>query len=320
MPEPITPNLLPEPGYVGRFAPSPTGPLHFGSLVACVASYLDARAHQGRWLLRIEDVDTTRCKPLYADEIIATLAAFGFKWDGDIRVQSGQISRYEAALAPLDSRRLTFACACSRREVADSATAGIDGPVYPGTCRTKGLAADGNAIRLRVPATRICFTDRTQGQLCQDLAQDIGDFVLRRRDGLIAYQLAVVVDDAEQNVTHVVRGADLLDSTARQIYLQQALGLPTPSYLHIPVVTNADGQKLSKQTLAPAITQTEAAKTLLQALTFLGQTTTSHQQNSSPAEILHTAVFQWQPEAIPRLRAMVSATLGDSQTSAKLLT
>jgi glutamyl-Q tRNA(Asp) synthetase len=314
------PNHLPDLNYVGRFAPSPTGPLHFGSLVACVASYLDARAHGGRWLLRIEDVDTSRCKSSYADEIIATLTAFGFKWDGDIRVQSQQTDTYDAALAQLDSRHLTFGCSCSRKEVADSATAGVDGPVYPGTCRTKGLTANGNALRLRVPATRICFTDRTQGPLCQDLAHDIGDFVLRRRDGLIAYQLAVVVDDAEQNVTHVVRGADLLDSTARQIYLQQALGLPTPTYLHIPVVTNADGQKLSKQTLAPAISPAEAAKTLLQALAFLGQTTTVHQQNSSPVEILHTAVFQWHANEIPRQRAMISATFGDSQASTKLLT
>jgi len=318
--EATTPCSSPGPHYVGRFAPSPTGPLHFGSLVACVASYLDARAHGGRWLLRIEDVDTTRCKPLYADEIIATLAAFGFKWDGDIRVQSRQTDSYEAALAQLDSRHLTFACSCSRKEVADSAVAGVDGPVYPGTCRTKKLAANDNALRLRVPATRICFTDRTQGLLCQDLAHDIGDFVLRRRDGLIAYQLAVVVDDAAQHVTHVVRGADLLDSTARQIYLQQALRLPTPTYLHIPVVINSDGQKLSKQTLAPAITATEAGTALLQALACLGQPIEIHPKNSTSVEMLAAATQHWCAESIPRQRTIASATFGDSQASADLLT
>ena len=185
-----------------------------------------------------------------------------------------------------------------------AAIAGVDGPVYPGTCRTKELPATDNAIRLRVPVSRICFTDRVQGALCQDLAKDVGDFVLRRRDGLIAYQLAVIVDDAEQSVTHVVRGADLLDSTARQIYLQQALGLPTPSYLHIPVVTNPDGQKLSKQTLAPAITPKDAGTALLRALAFLGQPTAIHAETASPADILIGAVTSWQPEAIPGLRSM----------------
>ena len=258
-------------GYIGRFAPSPTGPLHFGSLVACLASYLDARAQRGQWLLRIEDVDSTRCKPEHADNIIATLAAFGFRWDGDVRVQSRQTARYDAALSQLAESGSVFACACSRKEIADSAVAGIDGPVYPGTCRHGHIPEAGNAVRLRVTADRLCFTDRVQGEICQQLAHEVGDFVLKRRDGLFAYQLAVVVDDADQGVTHVVRGADLLDSTARQIYLQHALALPTPAYLHIPVVTNTDGQKLSKQTLAAAIAPAEASRQLCRALTFLGQ-------------------------------------------------
>lgn len=311
----------PDAAYVGRFAPSPTGPLHFGSLVACLASYLDARAHRGTWLLRIEDVDTTRCKPVYADDIVATLAAFGFRWDGEIRVQSRQTAMYEAALQKLIETDSVFACRCSRKEVADFAVAGVDGPVYPGTCRDQRVSFTGNAVRLRVPATRVCFLDRVQGELCQQLAQEVGDFVLKRRDGLIAYQLAVVVDDADQDVTHVVRGADLLDSTARQIFLQRALSLPTPAYLHIPVVTNPEGQKLSKQTLAAEISSAEAGNHLCRALAFLGQPVSPHLMTASPAEILADAIANWQPAALPRQRSGVEpATFGDSQATGKLIT
>lgn len=215
--------------YVGRFAPSPTGPLHFGSLVAAAASYLDARAQGGTWQVRIEDVDTTRCNPQFAHEILATLSAFGFVWDGEVLVQSQRSLRYQAALNQLAARNLTYACACSRKEIADSALSGIDGPVYPGTCRDKSLPRGRHAVRVRTTQAEIRFADRVQGECCQVLERDIGDFVLMRRDGLFAYQLAVVIDDADQGVTHVVRGADLLDSTARQIYLQRLLGLRTPA-------------------------------------------------------------------------------------------
>ena len=287
--------------YVGRFAPSPTGPLHFGSLVAAVASYLDARAKGGTWRVRIEDVDTTRCNTQFAGEILATLSAFGFVWDGEVLYQSQRSRRYQTALDQLADSQLTYACACSRKEIADSALAGIDGPVYPGTCRSKGLAAIGHAVRVRTTPAEICFADRVQGKRCQRLAEDIGDFVLKRRDGLFAYQLAVVVDDADQGVNQVVRGADLLDSTARQIHLQQLLGLPTPKYLHFPVVTNSAGQKLSKQTLAPAIRATEACNLLRDALGHLGQTLPGA-SCATPPELLAAATQYWDAAAIPKKR------------------
>jgi len=285
--------------YVGRYAPSPTGPLHFGSLVAAVASYLDARSQNGDWLLRMEDIDSTRCRSQFADEIPRTLAAFGFHWDGDILVQSRRLDRYQLVLDQLKADGLTYACSCSRKEIADSSTQGIDGPVYGGICRDKGLSPIGNAIRVRTTPEEICFDDRVQGRQCQRLENDIGDFVLKRRDGLFAYQLAVVVDDADQQVTHIVRGADLLDSTARQIYLQQRLGFPTPSYLHIPVVTNAEGQKLSKQTLAPAMSATDACKLLRDALLHLGQSLPGP-QSDRPATLLEAAIPTWRIGDIPR--------------------
>jgi glutamyl-Q tRNA(Asp) synthetase len=289
-------NALP---YVGRFAPSPTGALHFGSLVAALASFLDARAAQGRWLVRMEDIDTPRCRPEHARTILETLVAFGFVWDGEVTVQSRRGARYATALAQLEDRHLTYACRCTRREIADSALAGIEGPVYPGTCRDKAEKIEGNAIRVRTDALPIRFTDRCQGAQCQALERDIGDFILRRRDGLFSYQLAVVVDDAEQGVTDVVRGADLIDSTARQIHLQRLLNLPTPRYLHIPVLTNAAGQKLSKQTLAPAIAATDATATLNLALQTLGQPAVAA---TSPQGLLATAIANWSPLAIPHLR------------------
>ena len=287
--------------YIGRFAPSPTGPLHFGSLVAAVASYLDARAHGGRWLLRMEDVDTTRCRPGFAGDILATLSAFGFSWDGEVLLQSERVARYTAAVDQLTDQGLTYACECSRKEIADSALSGIDGPVYPGTCRHRDLAAIGNAIRVRTNPVEICFGDRVQGRQCQRLETDIGDFVLKRRDGLFAYQLAVVVDDADQNISHVVRGADLLDSTARQIHLQQLLGFSTPSYLHLPIVTNAAGQKLSKQTLAPAIAADEACKLLRDALSHLGQVVPDA-GHARPELLLAAAAKCWDVATIPKQR------------------
>ena len=293
--------------YIGRFAPSPTGPLHFGSLVAAVASYLDARAYGGKWLVRIEDVDTTRCKPHFTDEILATLKAFGLQWDGEVMVQSGRAHHYQTALDQLAAKNLIFACACSRKEIADSAIAGIEGPVYPGTCRNLELPPHGNAIRVRTMAGEICFADRVQGVCGQRFETDIGDFVLKRRDGLFAYQLAVVVDDADQGITHIVRGADLLDSTARQIYLQQLLALPTPTYLHVPVVVNSSGQKLSKQTLAPAIATADACNLLRDALHYLGQSL-PNPRAATPTAWLAGAARHWNIEAIPKLRSRVGTS------------
>ncbi len=245
--------------YVGRFAPSPTGPLHAGSLVAALASWLDARAHGGRWLLRIEDLDVPREVPGAAAAIVETLHAFGFLWDGDIVYQRNRDALYQAAFDRLAAQPMVYPCACTRREIADSVTpqrlhAFGRELVYPGTCRT-GLAAGrpARAWRVRVPDEVIRFDDELAGPQTQNLSSDVGDFVLKRADGQWAYQLAVVVDDAAQGVTHVVRGADLIDSTVRQIHLCRLLGVAVPEYMHVRVVTNADGEKLSKQTRAAAL-------------------------------------------------------------------
>lgn len=264
------------PHYIGRFAPSPTGPLHAGSLVAAMASYLDAKAQHGLWLVRVEDVDEARSVPGAAESILQSLHALGMPWDGEPVWQSRRTSLYEAAFARLGGH--TYPCGCTRREIADSriGIAADGAAVYPGTCRN-GLAPGkvARAFRVRVPEPAdagecIRFHDRWMGPITQHLASEVGDFVLKRADGFWAYQLAVVVDDAEQGVTHVVRGADLLDSTARQIYLQRLLALPTPHYLHVPVVNNTAGEKLSKQTGAQALDLAQPEKALIAAAQFLG--------------------------------------------------
>jgi glutamyl-Q tRNA(Asp) synthetase len=262
--------------YIGRFAPSPTGPLHAGSLVAAMASYLDAKAHRGQWLVRIEDIDEARTVPDAAEAILRQLAAFGMHWDGEVVWQSRRKALYQAAFEQLENH--TYPCGCTRREIADSrlGIASDGAAIYPGTCRN-GLSPGKSprAFRLRVPDADepdeyITFEDRYVGPMAQHLASEVGDFVLNRADGFWAYQLAVVVDDAEQAVTHVVRGADLLDSTGRQIYLQRLLKLPTPRYLHVPVVRNAIGEKLSKQTGAQALDPAQPRNALLAAAQFLG--------------------------------------------------
>jgi glutamyl-Q tRNA(Asp) synthetase len=259
--------------YRGRFAPSPTGPLHFGSLIAALASYCDARRAGGEWYVRIEDVDVARTQAGAEHEIMRALERYGFAWDGPVLRQSDRTPHYAEALAALSAQDLTYDCVCTRRELA-SAPPGIAGErVYPGTCRN-GLHASAprghRAVRVRVGTATISFVDRLQGRQQQDLARDVGDFVVRRADGLFAYQLAVVVDDAAQGITDVVRGADLLPSTPRQIYLQQRLGVPTPSYLHVPVAVDARGEKLSKQTLASPLPD-DALPALLAAWRFLEQ-------------------------------------------------
>jgi glutamyl-Q tRNA(Asp) synthetase len=263
--------------YIGRFAPSPTGPLHAGSLVAAVASYLDARVHQGLWLVRIEDIDEGRSVPGAAESILALLRTLGMDPDGEVVWQSRRKHLYQAAFDRLAQH--AYPCGCNRREIADSRLGvGPDGAaIYPGTCR-EGLAPgrSARALRLRVPGEGedvIEFTDRFAGTIRQRLSSESGDFVLKRADGYWAYQLAVVVDDADQAVTDIVRGADLLDSTPRQIYLQRLLGVPTPRYLHVPVVRNASGEKLSKQTGALAVLpgdEAGAVAALLEAARFLG--------------------------------------------------
>jgi glutamyl-Q tRNA(Asp) synthetase len=280
--------------YVGRFAPSPTGPLHFGSLVAAAASWLDARAARGRWLLRIEDLDAPRAQPGAADDILRSLERLGLTWDGPVLYQSLRGARYEAALQKMQAS--TYWCGCTRREIADS-TVGVaaDGAqIYPGTCRT-GLPTGKppRALRLDVGRRTVSFVDRVQGTRAQDLANEVGDFVLYRADGQVAYQLAVVVDDAEQGVTDVVRGADLIDSTGRQLDLQRLLGYPQPRYLHVPVAVNANGEKLSKQSGARALDPSRRNELLPRVLAFLGQRATAD---------LDEAVADWNPALIPRTR------------------
>lgn len=297
--------------YRGRFAPSPTGPLHFGSLVAAVGSYLDARAHGGEWLLRMEDIDTPRNVPGAAEQILATLEAFGFEWDGPVLWQSQRAEAYAAALAQLTAAGLAYGCACSRKEIADSATRlAIDGGlVYPGTCRDGLDGRVARAWRLRVNGREIHFADRLQGRVAQRLDREVGDFVLRRADGLFAYQLAVTVDDDFQGISDIVRGADLLASTPRQLWLQHCLGFAAPRYAHLPVASNAAGEKLSKQTLAPALDVAKAAETLVGALRFLGQAAPAGLSRASVQEVWAWARENWQFAAIPHLAAIPLATL-----------
>lgn len=294
-------------GYRGRFAPSPTGPLHFGSLVAAVGSYLDARTRGGEWLLRMEDVDRPRNVPGAAEQILATLEAFGFEWDGPVLWQSERDAAYSEALDALRRNGLAYPCGCSRKEIADSAKRpAVDGGLaYPGTCRDGLPPGRGErAWRLRVDASDTAFVDRLQGRLAQFLEPDVGDFVLRRADGLFAYQLAVVVDDAFQGITDVVRGADLLASTPRQIWLQRCLGYPQPRYAHLPVAANAAGEKLSKQTLAPALDAAGAAVELVRALRFLGQPAPAELGWALPADVWAWASEHWQFAAIPNQRSI----------------
>lgn len=288
--------------YRGRFAPSPSGPLHFGSLVAAVASWLDARRAHGEWLVRIEDVDRPRTVPGAADDILRTLEALGLHWDGDVVYQSRRTALYEAALERLRAAGRVYRCRCSRREVADSALQGLEGAIYPGTCRDRAVSeADDVADRAAVPHESIAFEDRVQGAIVQDVARDIGDFILKRRDGLHAYQLAVVVDDADQGITDVVRGADLLWSTPRQIALQRWLGVPTPRYLHVPIAADRAGDKLSKQTHAPPVDLRHGSAEIDRVLRFLGQPV---QERASAREMLRAAIASWQPADIPRRPAL----------------
>ena len=292
--------------YVGRFAPSPSGALHFGSLVAAVGSFLDARAHGGRWLLRIEDVDTPRTVPGAAAGILATLERFGFEWDGAIVRQSERGEAYAAALERLRAAGLAYPCACTRRELAGQPLARDGSRRYPGTCRD-GLppGRTGRAWRVRAEGV-VRFCDAVQGEQEIDLAADAGDYVVKRADGLFAYQLAVVVDDAEAGVTHVVRGADLLDSTARQIHLLGLLGHPVPAYAHLPLATNAAGEKLSKQTLARAIDAHPPQSALLAALRFLGHNPPDMPAAAPLAETWAWAQAHWSLAAVPSRRQAVA--------------
>jgi glutamyl-Q tRNA(Asp) synthetase len=291
------------PAYIGRFAPTPSGYLHFGSLVAALASYLDARAVGGRWLLRIEDLDPPREVPGAQAAILTTLESYGFEWDGPVMRQSERHAAYAEVLQRWLSQGLAYACSCSRKQL--EAYQGI----YPGLCRNAGHPWTDTAIRLRVPELTYQFIDRVQGPFAQHLGREVGDFVIRRRDGLYAYQLAVVIDDAAQGINAIVRGADLLDSTPRQLYLQELLGVPTPSYLHVPLITQPDGHKLGKSYRAPPLPIAQARPLLLRALRALGQAAPAQLLDLSPSAILQWAARHWQPEQIPRVLSLPEAQL-----------
>jgi glutamyl-Q tRNA(Asp) synthetase len=287
------------PSYIGRFAPSPTGPLHFGSLLTALASWCDARAANGQWLLRIEDVDVVRTQQGAADHIIRTLEHYGLWWDGEIVYQSQRTEYYQAALQQLQQQGDIFWCTCSRADLAQTHSA-----IYTGHCRTHLQHRPHAAARLQVNNSIINFDDGVFGNISESVADTVGDFVIFRRDGLFAYQLAVVVDDAEQGITDIVRGADLLDNTSRQIYLQQRLALTTPAYAHIPLVVNDQGEKLSKQTGASALTGENPSHYLWQALTLLGQRPPDVLQSEDCVTLLTWAINHWQRENIPKRLAL----------------
>ena len=289
--------------HIGRFAPSPTGPLHFGSLVAAIASYLQARARHGRWLLRIEDIDPPREQDGAATAIVDALECYGFEWDEPCLFQSTRNEAHQFALTTLIDKGLAYRCVCSRRDLAD-AERGSLGPIYPGTCRN-GCKAGEAAIRLRTTENDIVFDDMLQGQFRQNLQRESGDFVVRRRDGLIAYHLAVVVDDEYQGVTEIVRGIDLLDSTPRQIWLQSLLGYTTPRYAHFPVITHADGDKLSKLTGAEGIALTNPEPVLVEALNILGLSPPSGLSKDSIPNIWRWATEYWQINSLHGKKAIV---------------
>ena len=286
--------------YRGRFAPSPTGPLHFGSLIAAVGSFLCARQAGGEWLLRIEDIDPPREVAGATDGILRTLERHGLEWDGAVLYQSARSEAYETALERLRTDGWLYECSCTRSEIAARGRRGPFGLIYPGTCRNRPTPTRGHrSLRVCTHERPIRFTDLFQGPQTQCLQETSGDFVVRRADGFYAYQLAVVVDDSEQGITDVVRGADLLDSTPRQIHLQQLLGQPTPRYLHLPIAVNAQGEKLSKQTHAPPLDDSHAAGNLWRALAFLGQAPPAELGRDEPRELLAWALQEWHLDTIP---------------------
>ena len=276
--------------YIGRFAPSPTGPLHFGSLITAVASYCDAKANHGKWLVRIEDTDIPRIYPQSETHILKCIEAFQFEPDAEIIFQKNRLDIYEQVLEQLKQSQAIYACQCTRKMLGSN-------HIYASTCRNLNLDFDEQAIRLKVNDQTICFDDRLQGQHCSNLHHDLGDFVLKRRDGIISYQLAVVVDDYLQGITHVVRGADLLDNTARQIWLGAVLNYPPLNYMHLPLAMNAQGQKLSKQNMAQALDLSNTAKLLQSAISALGQPVVELDQARI---MLQQAVQQWNVHLIPK--------------------
>ena len=285
--------------YIGRFAPSPTGPLHFGSLLAGLASYLDAKSQDGIWLMRMEDLDPPREPPGTADFILNQLLELGLEWDGPVLYQSTRLDEYQRVMDQLQERELCFFCDCTRPRIRSL------GSVYDGHCQERGLKSSSEtAVRLKVDNSAISFTDAVQGIYSQNLINEVGDFVIQRKDGLFAYQLAVVVDDAYQGITHIVRGYDLLDSTPRQIHIQRLMGYSTPNYAHIPIIVNEQGQKLSKQHFAESIDTANAAAQIFSALQFLNQNPPQTLKRDSCKSILEWAISSWDIQAVPKLANM----------------
>ena len=285
---------------IGRFAPTPSGPLHFGSLVTALASYCHAKSQQGQWLIRIEDVDTPRIVDGSLELILNGLEAFGFEWDGEIIYQSDQFERYEAGLQQLLKQGHAYACECSRRSLRDAGVkTGPLGMIYPGTCRNKKLDQENHSIRINTESTDlVSYQDQIFGKVGINIPEQSGDFVIRRADGIYAYHLAVVLDDELQNINQVVRGADLLEVTCLHLYLQQLLGFTPPEYLHIPLVRNDIGDKLSKQTGATALDISQASTLLVSALRILGQPVEPGLEQATTSEIIEQAVRSWDYQRI----------------------
>jgi glutamyl-Q tRNA(Asp) synthetase len=286
----------------GRFAPTPSGPLHFGSLVTALASFLSVRSRGGRWLVRIEDTDRERSVPGASDQILRSLESLSLNWDGEVLVQSTRENIYHEKMLFLLSHGIAYRCSCSRKSIGLGRGLGVDGAVvYPGTCRMKPLfPAKACAVRCHVPNEVRQFYDERLGVFSQNLEEQVGDFVISRADGCFTYHFAVVIDDALQGVTEVVRGSDLLESTIRQIYLQEVMGLPTPKYCHLPLVVNEGGEKLSKQTLAQPILEEQAAENLFLALRFLGQRPPQELRGEEPRTVVQWGIANWKVENIPR--------------------
>ena len=287
--------------YRGRFAPSPSGPLHFGSLLAALASYLQAKANQGKWLVRIEDIDSPRAVPNSDKVILKSLEAFHLYWDEAVIYQTQRQQRYQEIIKQLTEQNYLYPCSCSRKEIGSQP--------YSGKCR-QGINTDKKtlATRIKTHSKKIAFTDRVQGPFSQQLDKDVGDFIIKRADDITAYNLAVVVDDADQAITEIVRGTDLIDTTPRQIYLQQILGFTTPSYLHIPIAMDLAGNKLSKQNHAPEINTTHTHKLLINALAFLGQAPATELCDASNEEIIQWALTHWDINRIPQRQQITYST------------
>lgn len=285
---------------IGRFAPSPTGPLHFGSVIAALGSYLDAKARGGDWLVRMEDLDPPREQAGADTLILKTLEALGLEWDGAVMYQGQRSEIYQESVDRLFEKELAYYCTCSRKEIARN----NESAIYPGTCRGHHEPRNNSAIRTTINKELITFTDRLQGNFTYNLETDFGDFVVKRRDGLFAYHLAVAIDDAAQGITDIVRGADLLTSTPRQIYLQHVLGLPTPVYLHLPVAMDDSGAKLSKQSYADPVGTTKAVPTLVRALKYLNQDVPDNYDLENKTELLKWAISHWNADALPAVKSI----------------